>query len=157
MLDRTKLNLDMSALGLSGNELEELLMERGIFVELVTGNIIMCMTGIGTTREHIAKLLEALDDISSGRELTEIKEASADLITLNLERRGVPEEKEARPLGECAGLVCAVPIIPYPPGIPIACPGEVLTEELISYVKKLRKMGEKVIGVSSEGEIYVGR
>ncbi len=157
MLDRTKLNLDMSALGLSGNELEELLMDRGIFVELVTGNIIMCMTGIGTTREHIRKLLEALEDISSGRDLTEIKEASADLITLNLERRGVPDEKEARPLGECAGLVCAVPIIPYPPGIPIACPGEVLTEELISYVKKLRKMGEKVIGVSPEGEIYVGR
>ena len=115
------------------------------------------MTGIGTTREHIRKLLEALEDISSGRDLTEIKEASADLITLNLERRGVPDEKEARPLGECAGLVCAVPIIPYPPGIPIACPGEVLTEELISYVKKLRKMGEKVIGVSPEGEIYVGR
>jgi hypothetical protein len=33
----------------------------------------------------------------------------------------------------------------------------VITEELIAYVKKLRFMGEKVIGVSSAGEILVGK
>ena len=49
-LDFTKLNLDMSQLGIDGNKLEELLMEKGIFVELVTGNILMCMTGIGNKR-----------------------------------------------------------------------------------------------------------
>ncbi|MBO5995593.1 MAG: aminotransferase class V-fold PLP-dependent enzyme, partial [Firmicutes bacterium] len=41
MLDHTKINMDMSAYGLNGNQLEELLMEKGIFVELVTGNIVM--------------------------------------------------------------------------------------------------------------------
>ena len=49
-MDRTKINIDMSAYGINGNELEELLMERDIFIELVTGNIVMCMTGIGNTR-----------------------------------------------------------------------------------------------------------
>ena len=37
----------MSAHGFSGNDLENFLMERGIFAELVSGNIVMCMTGIG--------------------------------------------------------------------------------------------------------------
>ena len=43
-LDMTKINLDMSSLGLNGNTLEELLIEKGIFIELVAGNLIMCMT-----------------------------------------------------------------------------------------------------------------
>ena len=33
-LDRTKMNIDMSAYNINGNELEELLMKRGIFLEL---------------------------------------------------------------------------------------------------------------------------
>ena len=39
MLDATKLNIDMSAYGLDGNQLVELLMEEAIFVDLDTGNI----------------------------------------------------------------------------------------------------------------------
>ena len=73
------------------------------------------------------------------------------------ERAPVPEEKESVKIDECAGRVCAGSIIPYPPGIPLLCPGEVLTEELIAYVKNLRSMGEKVIGVSPAGEILVGK
>ncbi|MBQ8563218.1 MAG: decarboxylase [Firmicutes bacterium] len=46
-LDPTKLNIDMSAYGFNGSQLEEYLMERGIFIELVAGNVVMCMTGIG--------------------------------------------------------------------------------------------------------------
>ena len=160
MLDRTKLNIDMSGYGLNGNDLEKLLNERGIFIELVTGNIIMGMTGIGTTKEHIMRLLYALREIASERIMAAKdagKESHPGILTLKLERTAVPEEKISKKLEECAGRVCAGAIIPYPPGIPLACPGEVITEELISYVKKLRSLGEKVIGVSAEGEILVGK
>ena len=160
MLDRTKLNMDMGTLGLNGNELEELLNSRGIFIELVTGNIIMGMTGIGTTREHVKKLLEALEEIASERKHEERgskENEQPGILTVRPERAPVPEEKESVKIDECAGRVCAGSIIPYPPGIPLLCPGEVLTEELIAYVKKLRSMGEKVIGVSPAGEILVGK
>jgi lysine decarboxylase len=159
MLDRTKLNMDMGDLGLTGNELEGLLNERGIFVELVTGNIIMGMTGIGTTKEHVERLITALKDIASGRrteDCTGAKEQPG-ILTFKPERAPVPEEKESVLIDDCAGRVCAGSIIPYPPGIPLLCPGEVITKELIDYVKKLRSMGEKVIGVSSAGEILVGK
>lgn len=160
MLDRTKLNMDMSALGLNGNQLEELLNEKGIFVELVTGNIIMGMTGIGTTRKHVAGLIEALKDIASDRgpvyPAREAKEQPG-ILTFKPERAVVPEEKESAKLDDCAGRVCAGSIIPYPPGIPLLCPGEIITEEVIDYVKRIRSMGEKVIGVSLEGEILVGK
>ena len=159
MLDRTKFNMDMGDLGLTGNELEVLLNERGIFVELVTGNIIMGMTGIGTTKEHVERLVTALRDIASERrteDCTGAKEQPG-ILTFKPERAPVPEEKESVLIDDCAGRVCAGSIIPYPPGIPLLCPGEVITKELIDYVKKLRSMGEKVIGVSSAGEILVGK
>ncbi len=160
MLDRTKLNMDMGALGLTGNELEGLLNERGIFIELVTGNIIMGMTGIGTTREHVERLITSLRDIAFEREqgdrAGESKEQPG-ILTFKPERAPVPADKESVRIDDCAGRVCAGSIIPYPPGIPLLCPGEVITEELIDYVKRLRSMGEKVIGVSAEGMILVGK
>ena len=157
MLDRTKLNMDMSALGLNGNELEALLNEKGIFIELVTGNIIMGMTGIGTTKEHIDRLIRALEEIASAGVPDEDPKEQTAMLTFRPERAAVPEERESVRIDDCAGRVCAGSIIPYPPGIPLLCPGEILTEELIDYVKKLRSMGEKVIGVSAEGEILVGK
>jgi arginine/lysine/ornithine decarboxylase len=53
-------------------------------------------------------------------------------------------------------MVSAGLIVPYPPGIPLACPGEVLTEELLTYVTDLRKRGEKVIGIDENMNIRVG-
>ena len=160
MLDHTKLNIDMSAYGLNGNDLEDILMKKGIFVELVTGNIIMGMTGIGTRADHIRQLMDALKEIASSRSLSEGSSEGIDysgILTVRLDRRDVPGDRVSRPLDECAGLVCAASIIPYPPGIPIACPGEILTQDMVMYIKRLREMGEKVIGVSDEGCILVGR
>lgn len=51
--------------------------------------------------------------------------------------------------------MCASSVIPYPPGIPLICPGEVIGSEEIEYIKYLRKEGEKVIGVDEEGKILI--
>ena len=116
------------------------------------------MTGIGTRREHIKRLLEALKDIAASRNLVASSEGPdhSPMLTMRLERAAVPESKISLNLDDCEGRVAAGSIIPYPPGIPIACPGEIITKDLIDYVKGLRQMGEKVIGVSQMGEILVG-
>ena len=162
-LDRTKLNIDMSAYGINGNELEEMLMERDIFIELVTGNIVMCMTGIGNIRGDYERLLQALEEIASelekkghGRQQSKTSE-QPEVLTRVLEKRAVPVEKDFVPVDEAAGRVCASSIIPYPPGIPIVCPGEVIDEDVIEYVKARREAGEKVIGLTAEGTVCVGR
>lgn len=159
MLDRTKINLDMSALGIDGLDLEKRLMNKGIFPELVTGNILMCMTGIGNKRCDFDRLLQSLREIST--------ETSADLppaenptqeVTVRKLKHGLPPtEKERIPLEEGNGRVCADSIIPYPPGIPIVCPGEIINGEIINYVTGLRKSGEKVMGIDDEGRIIVGK
>lgn len=162
-MDRTKINIDMSAYGINGNELEELLMERDIFIELVTGNIVMCMTGIGNTRRDYERLIEALKEIASqlGEKRDSEYESEAieqpEMLTRVLEKKAVPVEKEFVLIDEAAGRVCGSSIIPYPPGIPIVCPGEVIDEAVIEYVKARRGAGEKVIGLTAEDTVCVGR
>lgn len=51
---------------------------------------------------------------------------------------------------DAAGKTAAESLIPYPPGIPLICPGEVLTEEILDRVQKLKKMGVEIHGPADE-------
>ena len=175
-LDRTKINLDMSRLGFSGADLERELNERDVFPELYTGNLLMCMTGIGNTGEHMERLLDALAEISeTNRDSFDESGLEASAITSmpkvgepqhNMTRNTlpaqakfveVPKDKMYTPLDEAAEQICAGSIIPYPPGIPLICPGEAFTAEIVQYIQFLRKSGEKVIGVTDAGTVPVGK
>lgn len=157
-LDRTKLNIDMSFYGFDGAALEEYLIGKNIFVELVSGNLVMCMTGIGNVRSDYEKLLDALRELSDSRSMVEVeKPCRPKALSCKLRWHAVPEHKELVSLDEASGKVCASSIIPYPPGIPIVCPGEVLEEEVAEYIKELRMAGEKVIGVSEDMKVWVGK
>lgn len=163
-MDRTKLNIDMSGAGLTGAELEELLMGYGIFSELTTGNILMCMTGAGNTLSDTERLLTALKEISEKQQNagksaghTAASSYKSSLWSLKRELREVPLQKEQVRLEDCAGRVCASSVIPYPPGIPLICPGEIITENDVSFVKKLRAAGEKVIGIDRDELVTVGK
>ena len=161
-LDRTKINISFGDLGISGAELEQMLMnEFGIFIELFTGDLLMCMTGIGSTEEDIRRLAEALDKISeagSRKKSERINNEGSRTYqpAAKAELSDVPVKKRKVKLTEAEGLVCASSIIPYPPGIPLICPGESITAEAIATIKEMRDLGEKVIGINEKGEILVG-
>lgn len=175
--DWTKINLSMKALGLSGAELEKRLKEEyQIYMELTTGDLLMGMSGIGNVQEDYDRLAAALEEISvcqlQQRKSEESSAEKQDALTGNelpltqqppvlppaqAEMIGVPKSKQRLPLAQSEGLICASSIIPYPPGIPLLCPGERITAEAISYIQHLRQSGEKVIGVGTQGEITVGQ
>lgn len=161
--DWTKLNFSFGELGVSGEELERFLLERNIFIELYTGDLLMCMTGIGNTEDDLRALLSALKEISDskkGKELSNKKRCkSFDKQLSSFQRKQIfeiPKHKERVPLLEADGRVCASSIIPYPPGIPLVCPGEKFDLETLHYIKTLRDNNEKVIGVNEEGQVLVG-
>ncbi|MGI6733275.1 MAG: aminotransferase class I/II-fold pyridoxal phosphate-dependent enzyme [Anaerovoracaceae bacterium] len=177
--DRSKINIDSSGLAMTAAQLEEALMARGIFPELTTGNILMLMTGIGNTRKDYERLLDALKQITQERlQQLETSSASASggkdafisgsssslphsLASLpptpkKAQLFDIPKNRKRIPLAEAEGKICASSIIPYPPGIPLVCPGEILEADTIAYVKALRDAGEKVIGVNEKGEVAVG-
>ncbi len=157
MMDDTKINLDMSAYGITGGQLEKLLMGKNIYTELNTGNILMCMTGIGNTCDDFEKLIKALDEIAAEYEAVgKAKTRSNIIIPKGGRMHPVPECKEYVSLDEAAGRVCAGSIIPYPPGIPFVCPGEEISRETCEYIRALREAGEKVIGINDKGQVLVG-
>ncbi|MDO5846648.1 MAG: aminotransferase class I/II-fold pyridoxal phosphate-dependent enzyme, partial [Methanocorpusculum sp.] len=97
----TKINLDMSACGLSCGQLEQLLMEKDIFAELTTGNILMCMTGIGNTLEDMDLLLAALREIAASHPKTGVKKQKpVAVLEEKFELFPVPKDKERIPLEE---------------------------------------------------------
>ena len=158
MMDDTKINLDMGAYGITGGQLEKLLMEKNIYTELNTGDILMCMTGIGNTRSDFEKLLKALEEIAAECGIAEkSKTRNKVVIPKGGRMHPVPKYKEYVKLEDAAGRVCAGSIIPYPPGIPFVCPGEEISGETCTYIKALREAGEKVIGVNDKGQVLVGR
>lgn len=159
-MDITKINLDMGTFGIDGSKLEQLLMEKSIFSELYTGDILMLMTGIGNTRGHMDRTLAALREIAVNGSVTEAfdtEHRKAYQIPAAGRLCEVPRDKEFIPLEEADGRICAGSIIPYPPGIPFVCPGEEITEDIVRYIKALRGDGEKVIGVNDKGEVLVGK
>lgn len=159
-MDITKINLDMGELGIDGAKLEKLLMEKGIFSELYTGDILMLMTGIGNTKAHMERTLDALREISAGGAVTEaaaLQHRNAYHVPEAGKLFDVPVDKEFVVLDDAEDRICAGSIIPYPPGIPFVCPGEQITADIVRYIKALRADGEKVIGVNDKGEVLVGK
>ncbi len=189
-MDWTKINLSFRKLGISGSDLEKRLIQHNIFIELYTGDLVMCMTGIGNSRSHMEQLLAALQDISKDIHKGVGKGVSKDgLKAINkwtnkdtdksvskdeavsgetemddndvmaFQRAPIyeiPRQIMRVPLLSAEGLICASSVIPYPPGIPLVCPGEKFERETLLYIKALREKGEKVIGVNDLGQVVVG-
>lgn len=163
-MDWTKINFSFAKLGITGGELEKILIrDNNIFIELYTGNLVMCMTGIGNTKKDLVELLNALKkiEIEYGSKIDN-SQKNISLADKKVpfyktgELYDIPRVKELVPLLEAEGLICASSIIPYPPGIPLVCPGEMIDREAINYIKNLRESGEKVIGLNENNEIIVG-
>ena len=52
-----------------------------------------------------------------------------------------------RPLEDCAGEIAAVPVAPYPPGVPVVAPGERFGKKELAYFRR--------IGYNTKSEVRV--
>ena len=156
--DISKILLDMSDYGLTGEDLSKELFERGVIAELDSGRFSMCMTGIGNGKPDYERLLIALEDIKKSRgEKASSKGQSQSVVSELFSLMNKPRERvktgeawELVPASEAEGLVCAESIIPYPPGIPLIATGEVMDKESLDWAIAFRKGGEKVFGMTED-------
>ena len=52
-----------------------------------------------------------------------------------------------RPLEDCGGELAAVPVAPYPPGVPVVAPGERIGKKELAYLRQ--------IGYNTKSEVRV--
>ena len=157
-MDLTKINLSMSDCGLDGTNLYKELMQRNIWCELVHGDYVMLLTGIGNERGDYEEVLTALREISQRYRYCDQKRSKQikNNLTLGIpEKKKMPLYKTKVPLYCAEGCIAYDPIVAYPPGSPIICPGEVISRKFVIYIRTLLENNVVVSGVDEEGCIAV--
>ncbi|WP_243385224.1 aminotransferase class I/II-fold pyridoxal phosphate-dependent enzyme [Bacillus kexueae] len=151
--DPTKLIISVKGLGISGYDVELWLREHfQIEVELSDLYNILCIITPGDTEEETSTLVEALTKLAAEcekRNENTVQPAVLlpDIPVLALTPRDAfYAETEVVPFNESAGRIIAEFIMVYPPGIPIFIPGEIITEDNLTYIKKNLEAGLPVQG-----------
>ncbi|HEY4554094.1 MAG TPA: aminotransferase class I/II-fold pyridoxal phosphate-dependent enzyme [Bacillaceae bacterium] len=154
--DPTKLIISVKDLGLNGYEVEKWLREAyNIEVELSDLYNILCIITPGDTDREADILIQALTELSKligkAGETAKSEVMLPDIPLLAMTPRDAfYAETEVVPIGESAGRISAEFIMVYPPGIPIFIPGEIITEENISFIQKNIEVGLPVQGPEDE-------
>nr|WP_221040569.1 aminotransferase class I/II-fold pyridoxal phosphate-dependent enzyme [Gelria sp. Kuro-4] len=142
--DPTKIVVNARELGLSGHELEKLMRRHfGVQAELSDLYNALFLITIGDDEGLVERLVASLKTIAGRRERFNVVKYPTYLPELP-EQVLSPEEAfygETRsvPLDEAEGEVSAEMIMAYPPGIPLICPGERLSREVIDYINILKR------------------
>ena len=155
MLDMTKINISMAEVGLSGEKLGRELRYNNIWIEMVHGEYVMLMTGAGNKRSDYVELLRVLELISQKYGIGHPIERRSESYDFVLGVNEVPKRKMKLPLYLAEGHVMYSPVIIYPPGYPVVCPGEIMNMEAITCISRALSSGESVVGVDDEGMVYV--
>lgn len=153
LLDRTKVTVNFSGWGYTGIEAGEKLRQAGVAVELVDeSNVLFLVTYADNTEDFDAALerIEAvLADMQKNKRSAKIIKAVQlpPPAQSGLGLRSVfNSDKINIRLQDAAGCICGEQVSFYPPGIPVLLPGEIITEEIIAYCRKMKELGLPVSG-----------
>jgi len=146
-LDTTRLVLSASKLGITGFELADILYENyGIGMELSDEKNVVAVVTYANEMEDMERLVKAMEDISGKREIAgeqqeeKWKIPSVPPFVMN-PRKAYFAKKKTILWKDAVGQIGGEALIPYPPGIPILNPGEIVTEEIWNYMEEYRKKG----------------
>lgn len=153
--DPGKLVVSVKKTGLSGQQLYDMLLkEYHLQLEMATSTYVLAMFTIGDSKEGFDRLTEALEEMDESLSNESAERSKVDFADnlLQLERR-VPlkeawdGEKQWCPLSECEGRVVSEFVNLYPPGVPMAVPGELINDALIRWIKDCLENGLNVQGI----------
>jgi arginine/lysine/ornithine decarboxylase len=148
--DPTKLVIRVNDLGITGFQMESILRyEYKIQIELADMNHVLAYISLGDTRESIDKLVNALSSIAAHSihkkkvilpELPDLPEM------IVYPREAFYAKKISIPVEKSLNQIAGEMIMAYPPGIPIVCPGERISRDMINYVRELKAQGASLQG-----------
>lgn len=139
---------------IGGRALEKKLRrEYNIQVEMCDTYNIILIASVGDCAIYFEKLYEALYNIDKECNNIKVQDLFYKQIKyemcLNL-REAYYSNKISIALLDAEGYISGEMVVPYPPGIPILLPGEIITQEIIDYLIEAKEAGIVLNGIADE-------
>lgn len=155
-LDETRLTVTVSGLGLTGFEADEILDEKfAVTAEFASLQHLTFIISLGNTPADIEQLVQSFTTLAKEYRRTNLTLKSdlwQDVFTTQCHplhfspREAFFAVSEILPLIQTNQRTCAEIVCPYPPGIPLLMPGEVITEPVLNYLQQIQAMGGFISG-----------
>ena len=152
--DKTKLSVNTLDVGLAGIEVYNLLRdEYDIQIEFGDLGNFLAYISIGDRTRDIERLVSALSEIRRRYGRSSAGMMHQEYIDPTV--KASPQEafyadKVSLPIEAAEGRVCSEFVMCYPPGIPILAPGELITREILDYIKYAKEKGCSLTGPEDE-------
>lgn len=143
--DRTKLSVHTRDIGLAGIEVYDYLRDcYDIQIEFGDIGNILAYISAGDMWKDIERLVSAMAEIK--RRFSRDKTGMLDHEYIEPRVAMSPQaafygNQISVPIGESAGRISCEFVMCYPPGIPILAPGEMITEEILDYIRYSKERG----------------
>ena len=156
--DPTRLTVDVSQIGLTGFEADEILHQTlGVTAELPGLQHLMFIVTLGNTGQDMERLVNGFKTLANRSGDRAVKESGlkkllppifpiAPTSTSLSPRAAFFAKAEILPIEQTPNRISAELVCPYPPGIPVLFPGEVVTEGAIAYLQQVIAVGGMVTG-----------
>ena len=161
--DFSRIVLSFEECGLSGFEAERILRESfGIVAEMAGHyHVVLIATPFHTDEDFITLVRAIRETARYGDGPVEDRLSFVRAPATLPEKAMNPGDavlkaSERIPLEKAGGRISAAPITPYPPGIPLVYPGEVISGELTRYLAEIQGSGGRVHGIM-DGRVQVIR
>lgn len=148
--DISKLSIHTLPVGLAGIEVYDLLRdEYDIQIEFGDIGNILAYLSVGDRKQDIERLISALSEIRrrfGKSKAGMLSQEYINPIVAETPRKAFYADKISLPLDETSGKICTEFVMCYPPGIPILAPGELITDDIIKYIKYAKEKGCSMTG-----------
>lgn len=148
--DVTKLAVHTLDSGLAGIEIYDLLRdEYDIQIEFGDLGNFLAYLSIGDRKQDIERLVSSLSEIHRRFGKEKVNLLSQEYIEPQVvvsPQEAFYAEKESVPLENAAGRISGEFVMCYPPGIPVAAPGERITGEIVAYIRYAKEKGCSLTG-----------
>ncbi len=157
--DVTKLSVNTLSIGLAGIEVYSLLRdEYDIQIEFGDLGNFLAYISVGDRERDIERLVSALAEIrrrygKSGSGM--IHQEYIEPIVKATPQEAFYASKEPLPIEQTEGRVCSEFVMCYPPGIPILTPGELITNDILDYIKYAKEKGCSLTGTEDPDVKYL--
>jgi lysine decarboxylase len=147
--DPAKIVLRVQQLGAAGVEIERALIAQGIRVEMADNDTIVFLATLADTKEDFQSLAMTLVPIL--KKLQNEPRQSATALSWSVVPQIATSMRDAyfaktEMVGssDAIGRISADLIAPYPPGVAVVAPGEVLTEQIVNGLSASQKAGVRI-------------